>query len=71
MAYPPFSPGKNALFICDRCNFQYPYLEQNLERDTNAVVCADCLDEPLPQRFARPRVDPEVLARPRPDTEFD
>lgn len=67
MPYPAFAPGTNALFACDTCGFRFPYLSQILERDTNARVCSGCLDEPLPQRFAKPRVDPEALANPRPD----
>lgn len=67
MPYPAFAPGTNAWFICDTCGFRYPYLSQILERDTNARVCWQCVDDPLPQRFAKPRVDPEALANPRPD----
>ena len=64
----PFARGTFSWYICDRCGERYPYIQQNREADTGLLVCDTCIDSPLPQRHFTTRVDPQGLARPRPDT---
>ena len=62
-----FAVGVKSQAICDRCGFQYNYLE--LRKEWNGLlVCPECYEPKHPQLeppYSRP--DPEALQNPRPD----
>ena len=62
-----FAVGKYSQAICDRCGYQYDYLE--LQKEWNGLlVCSECYEPKHPQLdppYSRP--DPEALKNPRPD----
>ena len=62
-----FAVGKESQAICDRCGYQYDYLE--LRKEWNGLfVCPECYEPKHPQLdppYSRP--DPEALQNPRPD----
>ena len=64
-----FATGKYSQAICDRCGYQYPYLD--LKKEWNGLfVCQECFEPKHPQLdppYSRP--DPEALQNPRPDRE--
>jgi hypothetical protein len=62
-----YALGKYAQGICDRCGFQYPYLD--LREEWNKFkVCPECY-EPKARQLEPTQVgaDPEALYQPRPD----
>jgi len=63
-----YALGKYAQAICDRCGFQYPYLELR-EEWNNFKVCPECY-EPKARQLEPSQVgaDAEALFQPRPDT---
>lgn len=64
--------SKNAIGICDRCGFQYPYNDLKHEvvnRKLSAIkVCPDCWDPDHPQHYVGlvKTDDPKPLKEPRP-----
>jgi len=62
-----YALGKYAQAICDRCGFQYPYLELR-EEWNNFKVCPECY-EPKARQLEPRQVgaDAEALFQPRPD----
>jgi hypothetical protein len=62
-----YALGKYAQAICDRCGFQYPYLDLR-EEWNNFKVCPECY-EPKARQLEPTQVgsDPEALFQPRPD----
>ena len=62
-----FAVGKESQAICDRCGFQYYYLD--LKKEWNGLfVCPECYEPKHPQLeppYSKP--DPEALQNPRPD----
>ncbi len=63
-----YASGKYAQAICDRCGFQYPYLDLR-EEWNNFKVCPECY-EPKARQLEPTQVgaDAEALFQPRPDT---
>jgi len=64
-----FASGKHALAICDRCGFEYDYLQLREEWNGNRV-CPECFEVKHPQLeppFAK--ADAEALRHARPDRE--
>ena len=62
----PYALGTHSRAICDRCGFNYPYLELKKEW-TGFKVCSECFEIKPPQLEPSPhRVDPEALREPRP-----
>jgi protein-arginine kinase activator protein McsA len=64
-----FASGKHALAICDRCGFEYDYLQIREEWNGNRV-CPECFETKHPQLeppFAK--ADAEALRHARPDRE--
>ena len=61
-----FATGKYSQAICDRCGYQYDYLD--LKKEWNGLfTCPECYEPKHPQLdppYARP--DPEALQNPRP-----
>ena len=62
-----FAIGKNSQAICDRCGYQYPYLE--LRKEWNGLrTCPECFEPKHPQLDPPYHgLDPEALKNPRPD----
>lgn len=68
-----FSSGKNSNAQCDKCGWDYPYLELSKEPGTQLLVCKSCNDGSYsrvchPQNY--PPKDPGdaiALRNPRPD----
>lgn len=62
-----YAIGKRALALCDRCGFQYKYLE--LKKEWNGhKVCKQCFETKEPQLDPLPHAsDPEALFEPRTD----
>ena len=62
-----YASGKYAQAICDRCGFQYPYLDLR-EEWNNFKVCPECY-EPKARQLEPSQVgaDAEALFQPRPD----
>ena len=62
-----FAVGKKSQAICDRCGYQYDYLD--LQKEWNGLlVCPECYEPKHPQLdppYSKP--DPEALRNPRPD----
>lgn len=71
-----FASGKNALAICQRCGFQFPYREVQAESGTQVRVCRECDDRRFnrvehPQNGPFPVVpDPQAVQWALPDTVF-
>jgi len=72
-----FSSGKNALAICERCGFSYPYQSIVCESGTSRRVCPDC-DDGIYSLISHPQNYPKVyveesqgLEHPRPDVPMD
>jgi len=63
-----YALGKYSQAICDRCGFQYPYLDLR-EEWNNFKVCPECY-EPKARQLEPTQVgaDAEALFQPRPDT---
>lgn len=61
-----FATGKFALAICDRCGYEYGYLE--LREEWNGLrVCPECFEDKHPQLDPpRVRADAEALHNARP-----
>jgi NAD-dependent SIR2 family protein deacetylase len=64
-----FATGKYSQAICDRCGYQYPYLE--LRKEWNGLfVCPECYEPKHPQLDPPYHAaDPEALKNARPDRE--
>jgi len=62
-----FATGKYSQAICDRCGYQYPYLE--LRKEWNGLfVCPQCYEPKHPQLDPTYHAaDPEALKDARPD----
>jgi len=62
-----YALGKYSQAICDRCGFQYPYLDLRQEWN-NFKVCPECY-EPKARQLEPTQTgsDPEALFQPRPD----
>ena len=61
-----YALGTHARAICDRCGFNYPYLELKKEW-TGFKVCEECYEIKHPQlEPAHHKADPEALREPRP-----
>jgi len=69
-----YAEGKDALAVCDECNFQLKYLDLKWEivnrRRTGRRVCPACWDKDQPQLWIGEldKSDPQALKDPRPDT---
>jgi len=62
-----FASGKYALAICDRCGFQYPYLDLKKEW-TGFKTCPECYEPKHPQLEPKRNVGDRIALRePRPD----
>ena len=66
-----FAVGKESQAICDRCGFQYYYLD--LKKEWNGLfVCPECYEPKHPQLEPIHNVsDPEALRFPRPNLSPD
>ena len=64
-----FASGKYSQAICDRCGYQYPYLE--LRKEWNGLfTCPECFEPKHPQLDPPYHAgDPEALKNARPDRE--
>jgi len=64
-----YALGKYAQAICDRCGFQYPYLDLR-EEWNNFKVCPECY-EPKARQLepTQTGADAEALFQPRPDVQ--
>ena len=61
-----YAQGKYSRGICDRCGFDYPYLDLRKEW-TGFKVCGECYEPKHPQLEPTHNVsDPEALYQPRP-----
>ena len=62
-----FAVGVKSQAICDRCGYQYPYLE--LKKEWNGLlVCPECYEPKAPQLYPLPAItEPQALYEPRPD----
>ncbi len=61
-----YAQGKFSRAICDRCGFDYPYLELRKEW-TGFKVCGECYEPKHPQLDPPHNIaDPEALYQPRP-----
>lgn len=62
-----FATGRYSQAICDRCGYQYNYLD--LKKEWNGLfTCPECYEPKHPQLDPPPsRPDPEALQNPRPD----
>ena len=65
-----FAVGKYSEAICDRCGFQYKYLE--LKEEWNGLlVCEECYEPKHPQlEPTYASADAEALQNPRPQASF-
>tara|TARA_R100000781_G_scaffold60173_1_gene38475 strand:- start:3114 stop:3482 length:369 start_codon:yes stop_codon:yes gene_type:complete len=61
-----YALGTYARAICDRCGFDYPYLE--LKKEWNGLkTCSECWEPKHPQlQPSHHKADPEALFEPRP-----
>jgi len=61
-----YAIGKHSLAICDRCGFEYRYLE--LRKEWNGLrVCQECYEPKHPQlEPSPPPFEPQALYDPRP-----
>lgn len=63
-----FASGRDAVAICDRCGFQFPYLELRADGDQPGLrVCAKCWDPIDPYKLPARQPEPIALRHPRPD----
>lgn len=62
-----YGSGNISKAICDRCGFEFNYLQLQQEADTKLQVCSDCLDQPDPYRRRRTPTVNISLRYPRPD----
>lgn len=62
-----FAVGSRSQAICDRCGFQYDYLE--LHKEWNGLrTCFECWEAKHPQLTPiYPPTEPQALLEPRPD----
>jgi hypothetical protein len=61
-----YAQGKYSRAICDRCGFDFPYLDLRKEW-TGFKVCGECYEPKHPQLTpSRSPTDPEALYEPRP-----
>jgi hypothetical protein len=61
-----YALGTYARAICDRCGFEYPYLELKKEWN-NLKVCSECFELKHPQlNPSHNKADAEALRDPRP-----
>jgi NAD-dependent SIR2 family protein deacetylase len=66
-----YALGKYSQAICDRCGFQYPYLDLRQEWN-NFKVCPECYESKARQlEPTQTGSDPEALFQPRPDVKED
>lgn len=64
--------GDLTLAICDRCHFQYKYLELMPDGNSPGLrVCQKCRDPIDPYRLPPRQPDPLNVQYPRPDTPLD
>ena len=62
-----FAAGKSALALCDRCGYEYDYLDLR-EEWNGARTCPECFEGKHPQlNSPRVRADVEALRDARPD----
>jgi len=62
-----FAVGKQSQAICDRCGFQYDYLQLKKEW-TGFKTCIECWEAKHPQLDPiYPPTEPQALYEPRPD----
>ena len=61
-----FAYGSRAIALCDRCGFQYKYLQ--LQREWNGLrTCPECWEAKHPQLMPIfPPTEPQALMDPRP-----
>lgn len=71
-----YSSGRNALAVCDRCGFAYPYSSIISEPGTGWRVCSTCNDGQY-SLVSHPQNSPTIpieesqgLEHPRPDAPF-
>ena len=60
-----YATGIKSRAICDRCGFEYPFLELR-EEWTGHKVCTSCWEPKQPQLEPRSAVDATLLHKPRP-----
>ena len=61
-----YAQGKFSRAICDRCGFDYPYLDLRKEW-TGFKVCGECYEPKHPQLDPPHNIaDPEAIYQPRP-----
>ena len=66
-----FSKGTKARAMCDRCDWEYAYLDLKLEW-TGLRVCKTCWDPKTALEFPTNfPADPEALENPRPDNDVE
>lgn len=70
-----FASGKYAKGLCDRCGWEYKYLQLKVEKGTNLKVCPECNDFGYsivshPQNYAPKDLSDNIaLKNPRPENE--
>lgn len=63
--------GRFALFVCDRCAFEYPYREARADGNSPGLrVCPQCRDNIDPYRLPARQPDPIALRYPRPEEDI-
>lgn len=68
-----FASAKHSIAMCDRCGMQYKLKELKKQvvkqRQTDLLVCPECLDEDHPQLMlgSFPVYDPQAVRNPRTD----
>ena len=62
-----FATGKNAIGMCARCGFVYPYPTLRKDGRTNLLVCSSCYDIDHPAERPVNVADAQALRRPAPD----
>jgi len=62
-----FATGKNAIGMCSRCGFVYPYPTLRKDGYTNSLVCNGCYDTAHPAERPINLSDAQALRRPAPD----
>lgn len=61
-----FAKGRNALFHCPRCGFDYPYSQKRRDGQNKNWVCIDCWDPKHPQEIQPKNIyDAIALRHPR------
>lgn len=62
-----YASGKNAIGMCQRCGFVYPYPTLRKDGYTNSLVCSSCYDISHPAERPINVSDAQALRRPAPD----